>query len=42
MTEPIIALPNPAILSEMTRNRRVEFRILRVSGEFRNVADIDY
>jgi hypothetical protein len=42
MTEPIIALPNPAVPSEFTANRRVEFRILRVSAESRTAADIDY
>ena len=42
MTEPVVALPDPARREEWTKNRRVEFRIIKVSPEAIKSSDFDY
>jgi ABC-type nitrate/sulfonate/bicarbonate transport system substrate-binding protein len=42
MTEPVIALPDPNRPEEWTKNRRVEFRIIKVAPEAIKVTDFDY
>ena len=42
MTEPVVALPDPKKPQEWTKNRRVEFRIIKVSAEAIKPVDFDY